>query len=266
MTRELVVRGFDAQRRSALWWTLGIVVLTVLNAAFWPSLEGTEALDDLTKTLSPEVQTAFGVQDLATEAGYLDGQVYALLLPALLSGVAIAGATALASGDEGAGRLELLHALPVSRQALWSSRFGSVLLVLAAVTAVVAAVMVGSLYAFSLSEAGVGPVLAATAACAVLAAFHAAIAYAAGGFGLARGTAVGIGILVLLAGYVVSFLFPLSDALDGAQRLSPWYWAIGEQPVTDGVSPWSIALLGGVAAAFVGLGTFAVTRRDIRGA
>ena len=54
MTRELVVRGFDAQRRSALWWTLGIVVLTVLNAAFWPSLEGTEALDDLTKTLSPE--------------------------------------------------------------------------------------------------------------------------------------------------------------------------------------------------------------------
>ena len=50
------------------------------------------------------------MQNLATEAGYLDGQVYALLLPALLSGVAIAGATALASGDEGAGRLEALHA------------------------------------------------------------------------------------------------------------------------------------------------------------
>jgi ABC-2 type transport system permease protein len=264
--RELVAHGFVAQRRSALWWTLGIVVLTVLNAAFWPSLEGTQALEDLTETLSPEVQKAFGAQNLATEAGYLDGQVYALLLPALLSGVAIAGATALTSGDEGAGRLELLQALPVSRQALWSSRFGSVLLVLAAATGVVGAVVVGSLYAFSLSEAGLGRVLAATAACAVLAAFHAAVAYAASGMGVARGTAVGIGILVLLAGYVVSFLFPLSDGLAGARRLSPWYWAIGGQPVTNGVSPWSIALLGAVAAVFVGLGTFAAGRRDIRGA
>ena len=266
MIRELVVRGFDAQRRSALWWTLGIVVLTVLNAAFWPSLEGSEALDELTKSLSPDVQKAFGVQDLATEAGYLDGEVFALLLPALLSGVAIAGATALTSGDEGAGRLELLHALPVSRQALWSSRFGSVLLVLAAVTAVVAAFVVASLYAFSLAEAGLGPVLAATIACAVLGAFHAAVAYAAGGFGVARGTAVGIGILVLLAGYVVSFLFPLSDTLADSRRLSPWYWAIGEQPVTNGVSLWSILLLGAATAAFVALGTFAVGRRDIRGA
>jgi ABC-2 type transport system permease protein len=262
----LVLHGFRAQRRSAQWWTLGIVVLAVLNAAFWPTLDGTDALADLERSLSPELQKAFGAQNLGTEAGYLDGQVFALLLPALLSGVAIAGATALTSGDEGGGRLELLHALPVSRQALWSSRFGSVLLVLAGVTAVVAAVVVASLYAFSLSEAGLGPVLAATVACAVLAAFHAAVSYAAGGFGLARGTAVGIGILVLLAGYVVNFLFPLSETLSDARRLSPWSWAVGDQPVTNGVSLWSNLLLAAVTAGLVALGTLAVGRRDLRGA
>lgn len=266
MIAALVRQGFGAQRRSAQWWTLGIVVLAVLNAAFWPTLEGTEALSDLERSLSPELQKAFGAENLGTEAGYLDGQVYALLLPALLSGVAIAGATALTAGDEGAGRLELLQALPVSRQALWTSRFGSVLLVLAAVTTAVAGVVVASLYVFSLSEAGVGPVLAATAACATLAGFHAAAAYTAGGFGLHRGTAVGIGIFVLLAGYVVNFLFPLSDALGGAQRLSPWYWAIGDQPVTNGVSIWSNLFLGGVAVVLVALGTLAAARRDVRGA
>lgn len=266
MIAALVLHGFGAQRRSAQWWTLGIVVLAVLNAAFWPTLEGTEALADLERSLSPELQKAFGAQNLGTEAGYLDGQVYALLLPALLSGVAIAGVTALTAGDEGAGRLELLHALPVSRQALWTSRFGSVVLVLAAVTAVVAAVVVASLYAFSLSEAGIGPVLAATGACAALAVFHAAVAYAAGGVGLSRGTAVGMGILVLLAGYVCNFLFPLSDTLDGARRLSPWYWAIGDQPVTNGVSVPSNLLLVGVAVVLVALGTLAAARRDVRGA
>jgi ABC-2 type transport system permease protein len=106
----------------------------------------------------------------------------------------------------------------------------------------------------------------ATAACALLAAFHAAVAYAAGGIGVRRATAVGLAVLVLVAGYVASFLFPLVDALRGARAWSPWYWAIGEQPVTDGVSGPRLFLLLAVTAALVWLGTAAVQHRDIRSA
>ena len=110
---ELLTRGIHALRRSGIWWGLAIVTFSLVNLAFWPSLEGSEALDSL-EGMSEGLLEAFGAQNIATPAGYLDGQLFALMLPLLLSGMAIAGMTAITSGDEDAGRLELLHALPVT--------------------------------------------------------------------------------------------------------------------------------------------------------
>jgi ABC-2 type transport system permease protein len=209
---------------------------------------------------------AFGAQNIATPAGYLDGQLYALMLPLLLSGMAIAGASALTSGDEDAGRLELIHALPVGRRTIWLGRWTSAVLALFAVAVVTGIVMLACLPLFSLDEVGAWRIVGATAGCALLAAFHAAVAYAAGGIGGARSTAVGLAVLVLVAGYVVNFLFPLVDALRAVHIASPWYWAIGEQPVTDGVSAGHLLLLLAATSALVWLGTAAVQRRDIRSA
>jgi ABC-2 type transport system permease protein len=262
--RELFGRGVHALRRAALWWGFGIVAFALVNAAFWPSLEGTDALesfDDMEQLLE-----AFGAQNIATPAGYLDGQMYALMLPLLLSGMAIAGVSAITSGDEGAGRLELLHALPVSRRAVWLERWAASLFVLFSVAAVTAAVMVAARPAFSLTEVGAGRIVAATLGCALLAAFHGGVAYAAGGFGVARGAAVGLAVAVLVLGYVVSFLLPLADTLAGARSWSPWYWAIGEQPVSDGVRAGGLVLLVVVTLGLVALGTVAVERRDIHAA
>lgn len=262
---ELVVRGVGALRRSGVWWGFGIVCFALLNLSFWPSFEGSDALQSL-EDMSEGLLEAFGAQNMASSAGYLDGQMYALLLPLLLSGMAIAGITAITAGDEDAGRLEMLHALPVSRRAIWLSRYASSLTVILAVSAVTAVLVSASLGVFSLDEVGIGRVVAATFACAALAAFHASVGYAAGGFGLSRGPAAGVAIVALVIGYVVDFLLPLSDALAGGAKLSPWYWAIGSQPVSDGIEPGLLVLLLAVTAALVALGTAAVERRDIRSA
>ena len=180
---QAVRLGALALRRSTFWWGLGIVVLTVVTAVFWPSLEGSDALasfEDMGSLLE-----AFGAQNIATPAGYLDGQLYALTLPLLLSGMAIAGMTVLMSGDEDAGRLEFIHALPVTRREVWLGRWASSTLVLFAVSLVTTAVMVALLPVFSLEDAGVGRIVTATFGCALLGAFHASIAFAAGGMGIA---------------------------------------------------------------------------------
>ena len=75
---------------------------------------------------------------------------------------------------------------------------------------------------------------------------------------------VGVAVLVLVAGYVASFLLPLSDSVEWARYVSPWFWAIGEQPVSDGVDWRWLLVLAGVSVALVALGTVAVERRDIR--
>lgn len=264
-TRELLARGLHALRRSALWWGVGIAVFTIMNVAFWPSFEGSSALADLQRT-SEDLLRAFGAQNIATPSGYLDGQVFALFLPLLLSGLAIAGITAVTAGDEDAGRMELLLALPVGRRAVWFTRFASMVAVVAIVTAVIAVLTLAALPVFSLEEAGAGRVLAATAASGLLAVLHGSIGYLAGALGARRALAAGIAIIVLAAGYVVSFVLPLEPSLRWARRASPWWWGLGQQPVSDGLDPVGLLIVLVVIVAAVALGTLAIERRDVRSA
>ena len=262
---ELLVRAVAALRRSSVWWTAGIVALALVTVAFWPSLEGTSALTDLGES-SQSLLDAFGASNIAQPAGYLDGQLYALMLPLLLSAMALVHVTGLTSGDEDAGRLELLHALPVRRRAVWLARYAAVVAVLAIVAAVTASLVAATPSRENGPSVAVGRVVAATFACALLAAFHAAVGFVAGAAGCRRGLSAGIAVVVLVAGYVLSFLVPLADALAGARRWSPWYWALGQQPVTDGVSAARLLLLVAVTAVLVVAGLVAIERRDIRSA
>jgi ABC-2 type transport system permease protein len=261
---ELLARSIQAVRRSSIWWAVAIVAFAVLNAAFWPSLEGSEALEGFEEM--GDLLEAFGAQNLTSAAGYLDGQVFALLLPLLLSGMAVAQVSLLTAGDEAAGRLELLHALPVSRRTIWITRWAACLTTLLVVSVVVAVAVAICLPVFSFTGVSVASVVAATAACGLLAAFHASIAYAASGAGASRGLAVGAAIGVLLVGYLLSYVLPIADSLDGARAWSPWYWALGEQPVLDGVSVGRLAVLALLTAGIVLVGTVAVDRRDIHSA
>lgn len=263
--REVLVRGLHALRKAALWWALGVAFFGLVTVGFWPSFEGSDALASL-GDMSEGLLEAFGAQDIATPAGYLDGQMFALMLPLLLTGMAVATATLLTAGDEEAGRLELLHALPLRRRSIWLGRFAAAMLALGAVTTTTAVLMAVSLRPFSLEEVGIGQIVVATYACALLAAFHAAVGYALAGLGRSRGAAAGGAALVAMIGYLASFVLPLARSLVWARRLSPWHWSIGEQPVSDGVEPVGVVLVALATVALVALGTAAVERRDIRSA
>lgn len=260
--RELIAGGLRSLRRSAVWWTLGIVAFIVVNLAFWPSLENSNALDSLDGMQS--VLEAFGAQNIATPAGYVDGQVFALLLPLLFSALAITVMSGLTAGDETAGRLELLHALPVGRRSVWFGRWAAAALSMVIIAAIAGFATVVSLPLFSLTEVSVGRVLVATLGCLLLGAFHGSVTYLAAALGAARGLAAGTGIVVLVVGYLMSFVLPLADAMSWARTWSPWYWALGDQPVTNGIEPWRLLLVSGLMLLLVGLGTAAIDRRDIR--
>ncbi len=261
---ELVLGGVRAIRRSALWWGIGVLAMAVVTAAFWPSLEHSDALTSFEDM--DDLLAAFGAQNIATAAGYLDGQLYSLMLPLLLSGLSIATVTALTSGDEDAGRLEFLHALPVSRRAVWLGRWCSSVVALLAVGTAAAVVMVALRVPLSYTEAPWTRIAAATVGAMLLAALHAAVAFAVGAAGGSRGRAVALALFVVVVGYVAALLVPLVDTLLWVRNLSPWHWALRGQPVTNGAAtPWWLLVVG-LAAALVLLGAVAIERRDIRAA
>ena len=263
-TNELVRRGVHALLRTTFWWGFGVLLLAIVNVAFWPSFEGSAALESF-EDMGAALE-AFGAQNMATPAGYLDGQMYALMLPLLLSGMAIAGLSAITAGDEDAGRMEVLLALPVHRRTVWLTRWFAGAAGVASIALATTVAMAVALPTFSLEEAGLGRVAAATAGCALLALFHGSVAFAAAGAGARRGLAAGLAIAMLLAGYLMALVLPLADAFAWARSCSPWHWALAEQPVSEGVPVGGTVALVLLTAALAGGGALAVERRDVRGA
>lgn len=263
MTAELIVRALGAQRRRALVWGIALVALTWSVLLVWPSMSGSGALGALTAGMPPDVVGALGLESLSSPEGFLSGNLYALLLPLLLAVIGIAHTSALTAGDEDAGRLELLLALPVGRVRVFLARFVSVGIVLGVLSLVVgASVWFGAaVLDMGLDASGI---VAATVSLFLFALLHAALALALAGGGLRSGAVLTASAGVLVSGYLVHALLPLVDGGRNAARVSPWHWALGEDPLAGGFDAPGAALLGGGTLLFVVFGLVAVRGRSIR--
>lgn len=262
---EIFRRGVQIQKRTLLAWSAALVLLALSVVGAWPSMESSGALEDFSSGVSPEVASAFGIDRISSASGYLKGNLYAVLLPLLLGLMAMTTVTALTGGDEEAGRLELLLALPVARRQVFLTRFLCVFFGLAVVSFLVWLSVYGSVVSFAM-DVSAGGVAAVTLTTALLAVLHAGVAYAVVGFGFGRGPALGLAAGVLVVGYLLHAIAPMSDALEPLAAVSPWEWALGNDPLLDGV-PWGgVALLTAGAVALVAAGTYAVDRRDVKNA
>ncbi len=226
-------------------------------------MEESGSLEDFSSGLSPELADAFGVAEINTAVGYLKGNLYAVLLPLLLGLMAVTATGTLTAGDEEAGRLELLLALPVERRSVYLLRFLVVAFALAVVAFLVWAAVLMSVVSLDMdvTAAGVSAVSLTTWLLAVL---HAGVAYAVAAFGARRGVTVGAAAAVLVVGYLLHAIAPLSDALEPLAAVSPWEWALGSDPLANGF-PWGgIALLAVCCAVLAAVGTAVVDRRDVK--
>ncbi|MEU3947840.1 ABC transporter permease [Streptomyces sp. NPDC029526] len=262
---EIFRRGVQIQKRTLIAWSAALVLLALSVAGAWPSMEKSGALEDFASGVSPEVATAFGIDQISSASGYLKGNLYAVLLPLLLGLMAVTATAALTGGDEEAGRLELLLALPVARRTVFLVRFLCVAFGLVVTSLLVWLSVYGSVVAFDMDVSG-GGVAAVTLTVGLLAVLHAGVAYAVVGFGFGRGPALGVAAGVLVVGYLLHAIAPMSDALEPLSNISPWEWALGNDPLVDGV-PWGgVALLLVLSVLVVAAGTHAVGRRDVKNA
>ena len=262
MTGELYIRALAVLKRSTLIWS-GLLALFALSViALWPSMSGSGSLDSMMDGLSPELASAFGVEDYGSAVGFVNGNLYAIVLPALLAVMAITQTASLTAGDEDAGRLELLMALPVSRTRIYVARFAAVATNLGVASVAVGAIVgVGGLVVdMGLSLDGIVTI---TLNLYLFSLFHAGIVFALAGAGWRSTAASGTAYGILGLGYVLHALVPLAG-WDGVARISPWHWALGNTPLTSGfdlavtgqfIGWYGICVVGGIAA---------LNRRSIR--
>lgn len=263
MNAELLKLALGAQRRSILIWGAALFALVLSILAVWPSMSESGSLDTLVSEMPPDLVSALGLESLASAAGFINGNLYALLLPVLLATLGILHVQALTAGDEDAGRMELLFALPVSRVSVYLNRFVAVVLALAAVALVVGGTVGFGGASLGMALDGVG-VIAATVSIFLFATFHAAVALAFAGVGMRGSVVLAASFAVLITGYLVYAVFPMIASMSHLAVLSPWDWALGNKPLENRFDGRGIAILIGAGSMFVAVGLFTIRRRTIR--
>ena len=265
MRNEVLVEALRARRRSLLWWSLGLAGLVGLTVAFYPSVRDDQALSDYMKNLPESVRALFagGELDIASPAGYLNSQLYALMVPLVFLIFAIGAGAAAVAGDEERGLLDLVLAHPVRRRDYVVQRFVALALLVAALSLLLLAVVAVASRLVDM-DIGVDRLLAASTSVWLLALLFGTVALATGAVRPGRTAAIAVAAALAVASWLLDGLSQAVDVLDALRPLSPYYQALGRNPLREG-AVWGAWAILAVATAFLALvAAFGLERRDLR--
>ncbi len=263
---KTIIKWTLQQRRwSIFWWCLGVSIFIVLNLVFYPAVkdqasqlnQSLEQLPDAAKSLFSDTS------DFLSPVGYLSSQIFYLMLPMLLSILAIGMGSSLIAKEENEGTIELLLSRPVSRGRLLAAKALAGLIILSIVTLIstVTTVILSSVVNI---EVGLGWIVLASVMSMVMALLFGAIAFFMTAIGRkGRLSSVGIATFVAFGGYIITSLVGLASWLEWPAKLLPYhYYHPGD--VLNG--RFSIPNLVGLLVAVVvlgGLSWLAFRSRDI---
>ncbi|HSK26037.1 MAG TPA: ABC transporter permease subunit [Jiangellales bacterium] len=261
MSREVWSQTLYQQRRALLGWVVGLAGVSMLYAGFYPAVSAPEFADAYASMPSGVID-AFGMQDLASPAGYLGSTVFGILGPVLVMVFAIGWGARFIAGDESTGALDLLMAHPVSRPSVLLQRTLALVagLVVLGLTVTLALTVVSGPAGLDL---GVGPLAAGALHLIALGLAVGAIALALGAATGSRAVAVGGAAVVAVLAWMANALAPQVEGLGWLAEVSPFSWYSQGRPLVDGVQWGDVGLLVGLAAVALAVGTAAFRRRDL---
>ncbi|PJF44663.1 MAG: hypothetical protein CUN55_02740 [Phototrophicales bacterium] len=117
-------KQFYSGRRSILWWSLGLLVYTVLTVSFYPSLlEERETYQELVDSY-PDAMLEFfeGIEDITDPANYVNVQLFSYM-PLIFGIFAILQGLNSITGEERNQTMDTLATLPIPRWQILTEKF-----------------------------------------------------------------------------------------------------------------------------------------------
>jgi ABC-2 type transport system permease protein len=262
LLRNVFTKALWDSRRGLLGWTIAVVAVGSMYAAFWPTVQSPEMARAL-ESYPKGFLEALNYDDLTTAAGYLSGSVFGLLGPLLLAVFAIAAGTHAIAGDEEAGTLDLVLAHPVSRRRLALQRFASVVVSIGVICFGLWLAMLALTGPAKFDGITAGEFAAVAVQLWLFGVCLAALAFALGAATGSRAIALWVSAAIAVLAYLANGVFPQLEALSWTRNISPFHWYLGGDPLTNGLQVSGPLLLLAAAAALVLLGTAAFDRRDV---
>lgn len=258
MRHEVRVR-----RKTIFWWTVGLAAFGLMYTGFYPSV--TDEFRDI-DIGSIEVYKAMGVSGMATFEQYMMSTVLNIL-PLLVGAFGIVLGTGTLAGEEGAGTLELLAALPISRTRLYLAKAAALMvtsaLVVVAVSAIITALFVAIESDIDTSVAAVD-LFGALLSLWLIAFVFLALGMFVGAFLPSRGSAAAAAAAILVVTFFANNLAQMVSQLERFQPLFPsHYYAKVAAMLTGDVPRGDVLALAVMGVVPLTLGVLAFRRRDL---
>jgi ABC-2 type transport system permease protein len=232
-------------------------------AAVFPSIENSPDFAKLVESYPDVLKTLFGISgDFTTGPGYLDGELFSLMLPLLAIVLAVGSAARSLAGEEDAGRLELVLAHPVRRRDAVVAKGAAVAVELICFCAAAGVALAALDPVFGL-DLPTGHLFAGVATVGVLALFFGWLALAVAALTPSSAVAIGVPAAAAAATYLIGGLHELASWLDPFRFLSPFWW-VGQAPLRNGANGWGVLVVAGAALACLGAAALLFERRDLQ--
>jgi ABC-2 type transport system permease protein len=252
----------SGRSRSIAGYSLGMAVYALVVVALYPAFQHSNSLDKLIAN-DATAAALLGVSGkISTSGGWLNANIYANFFPLLMLLLTVGyGAASLAGQDED-GTLCLLATLPLSRRSIVLQKAGAMTLQAAVLAASLATcVLIGRWFHLAVTA---GHAASLSAAVLLMGLDFGLVAMAVGAVTAKRGVAIGAGTSLAGASYLVSSLAPVAPWIRPGRYLSLFYWSVGHDQVSSGVSPvdYSVLIVVGLCALWATVITF--HRLDLR--
>jgi ABC-2 type transport system permease protein len=264
VTGHLFRKTLRDQRRSLVGWSIGIVALVMVEGAIWPSIRDMPNFDELLESYPEGMKEVFGVEGMTTGVGFLNAELFTLVLPALFIIFGIARGARLVAGEEEAGTLEILLVTPLSTTRLVLEK-AAALLVSVVLLGLVCASSTVLASAFFSMDVPLGSVAVGSLAMVLLGVEYGWLALTIGAATGRRAVALGTAGVAVVAAYVLYVAGLLVDEVSGWMPWSPFHQALADGPLDEALpARFGWLVLGAVVLLAAAPPIFA--RRDIRAA
>ncbi len=261
MLRNVFTKSLRDQRWALVGWGTGVVLLVLMESSVWPTVRDMPDFDEFVEAYPEAMRQLFDLEKMATASGFMNAELFTLVLPLLFIIFGISRGARLVAGEEEGGTLEVLLVTRVSTTSLVLQKAAALATSLLFLGALVFLTFLVTAPTFGM-DIGAGDLATASLAMVLMGVEFGFVALAIGAATGHRALALGIAGTAAVASYLLYALGLIVDFMEPWRPLSPFDQALSGGPLGSAL-PASIGwvVLVAVLALAAALPVFA--RRDI---
>lgn len=245
-------------------WGVGLFVLATVMVLFYPSMRGTDAMEQLAAQMPEAFQGLMGDYKLLSHFDtFIASQLFDIRLTIVVGIMITILALGVSVSDEASGRMKTFISLPISRTKLFVQRWLAMVFIIA-VELLVMSLTVLVMQGIVEANIGVGELAKLYLMTLIVMTSMGSVMFAAGyAFG-SRMVAMFVSVLVLLSGFILTSFGAAVDWLHDYEFLSLFYYFNPVEVVRTGFNAGNLTVLTVVALVTLVPSWLLFRRRDIR--